>query len=462
MEFIELVKLNQEKIVGDIKKLVSQNSIYDKDTVSEEMPYGKNIYDVFKLMAELARSYGFEVNNLDNRVLEIVIRGESDKTFGIMSHLDTVPVTSNWNTDPFTLTELNGKYYGRGSSDDKGPSVMVLWALKLFKEMKLKPKYTIKVLFGGDEERGSSDLEYYFSKNRDFDLGFSPDTDFPIIYLEKSLSVFKMSTVLNSDINTKNNRLLFCNGGEKINVVCDYCEFKIQTINKYHHEKIRNMLNKTNFDWNESGSVFNIQVHGVAAHAKIPSSGTNAIHLAMKFLKNIKFDERINNIIMFMNNYFVDDTQAKKLGIYYEDEHSDTTNNLGMIKFDESNFEIQFNYRSSLNTNLDIVNSKLNKISKLHNLNFEVLEQVEPHYVDKDSENALLLKKSYEQIMGEKVGFATNGGRTYASMCKNTMAFGPLFKDENSKIHSDEESISIKSIINVTAVYLNVLVNLCK
>jgi len=34
-----------------------------------------------------------------------------------------------WDTDPFTLTEVNGRLYGRGSTDDKGPVLSWLWVI---------------------------------------------------------------------------------------------------------------------------------------------------------------------------------------------------------------------------------------------------------------------------------------------------------------------------------------------
>lgn len=44
------------------------------------------------------------------------------KTVCIYGHLDVQPalLEDGWNTEPFKLVEINGKLYGRGSTDDKG------------------------------------------------------------------------------------------------------------------------------------------------------------------------------------------------------------------------------------------------------------------------------------------------------------------------------------------------------
>lgn len=51
------------------------------------------------------------------------------KTLGIYGHLDVQPAAKEdgWNTDPWVLTNVDGKLYGRGTTDDKGPVLAWLW-----------------------------------------------------------------------------------------------------------------------------------------------------------------------------------------------------------------------------------------------------------------------------------------------------------------------------------------------
>ncbi|MDA9929818.1 acetylornithine deacetylase [Alphaproteobacteria bacterium] len=48
----------------------------------------------------------------------------------LSGHTDVVPVDGQpWDTDPWTVTETGGRYYGRGTCDMKGFDALALWAL---------------------------------------------------------------------------------------------------------------------------------------------------------------------------------------------------------------------------------------------------------------------------------------------------------------------------------------------
>lgn len=61
------------------------------------------------------------------------------KTLLIYGHLDVQPADKDdgWNTDPFVLTEKDGKFFGRGSSDDKGPCISWLNVAESFQQIQV-------------------------------------------------------------------------------------------------------------------------------------------------------------------------------------------------------------------------------------------------------------------------------------------------------------------------------------
>jgi acetylornithine deacetylase len=72
---------------------------------------------------------------------------------GLSGHTDVVPVDGQtWDTDPFTLTERDGKLFGRGACDMKGFLACVLASVPVFKAASLK--VPIHILFSYDEEIG--------------------------------------------------------------------------------------------------------------------------------------------------------------------------------------------------------------------------------------------------------------------------------------------------------------------
>uniref|UniRef100_A0A7S4A918 Peptidase M20 dimerisation domain-containing protein n=1 Tax=Pseudo-nitzschia australis TaxID=44445 RepID=A0A7S4A918_9STRA len=81
----------------------------------------------------------------------------SKKTVCVYGHLDVQPaaIEDGWDTDPFVLTEKDGKLFGRGSTDDKGPALSWLWIISLHQTMGVELPVNIKILFEGMEESGS-------------------------------------------------------------------------------------------------------------------------------------------------------------------------------------------------------------------------------------------------------------------------------------------------------------------
>lgn len=96
----------------------------------------------------------------------LIFNGERDKAnlfatigpqdgggIGLSGHTDVVPVTGqSWNTDPFRLSERDGRLYGRGTTDMKGFLACVLAAVPMFKSRRLRKP--VHILFSYDEEVG--------------------------------------------------------------------------------------------------------------------------------------------------------------------------------------------------------------------------------------------------------------------------------------------------------------------
>ena len=60
--------------------------------------------------------------------------GDQEETLGILGHVDVVPCSGSWVCDPFKPEIIDGKLYGRGVLDDKGPLLACLHAVKILKK----------------------------------------------------------------------------------------------------------------------------------------------------------------------------------------------------------------------------------------------------------------------------------------------------------------------------------------
>jgi len=105
---------------------------------------------------------------------------KNKKTLLIYGHLDVQPAKfeDGWNTEPFKLVEKDGKLFGRGSTDDKGPVIAWLNALEIFQKLGVEVPINIKFVFEGMEESGSEGLDEILELHKDTFLG---DVDFTCI-----------------------------------------------------------------------------------------------------------------------------------------------------------------------------------------------------------------------------------------------------------------------------------------
>jgi len=101
----------------------------------------------------------------------------SKPTLCVYGHLDVQPAAleDGWDSDPFVLTERDGKLFGRGSTDDKGPALSWLWVIEAHQELGIELPVNIKLMYEGMEEYGSDGLfELIASEAK----GFLQDVDY--------------------------------------------------------------------------------------------------------------------------------------------------------------------------------------------------------------------------------------------------------------------------------------------
>ena len=61
--------------------------------------------------------------------------GDTGDLVAILAHVDVVPAVGDWVVPPYSAQIIDGKLYGRGSVDDKGPAIACLYAMKAIKRM---------------------------------------------------------------------------------------------------------------------------------------------------------------------------------------------------------------------------------------------------------------------------------------------------------------------------------------
>jgi len=106
-------------------------------------------------------------------------RSSSAKPVLLMAHLDVVDARKeDWSFDPYQFRELDGYYYGRGSSDNKAGAAMLVANLIRYKREGFVPSRDLIVVLTGDEETSGNSIQQLLKQHRDLvDADYALNTD---------------------------------------------------------------------------------------------------------------------------------------------------------------------------------------------------------------------------------------------------------------------------------------------
>ncbi|AMC00626.1 ArgE/DapE family deacylase [Aerococcus viridans] len=143
------------KVFTDEEKIKILSDIVAIETVD------RNEEDVANYLAALLSEYGIDskviptgIPGRANLVAEI---GSGSPVLAISGHMDVVSAgnAEAWTSDPYTLTERDGKLFGRGSTDMKGGLAALVIAMIEIKEQGLLERGTLRLLATYNEENGA-------------------------------------------------------------------------------------------------------------------------------------------------------------------------------------------------------------------------------------------------------------------------------------------------------------------
>ncbi|MGL5434247.1 MAG: Sapep family Mn(2+)-dependent dipeptidase [Lachnospiraceae bacterium] len=457
------IDAHRQEMLDDICELCRINS--ERMPAEEGMPYGPGAAEVLDAAMDMAEGYGFEVTDYDGYV-GCADLNDGPRQLDILAHLDVVPAGDGWEiTAPFEPIEKDGKLYGRGTADDKGPAVAALYAMRAVKELAIPLTKNVRLILGTDEECGSSDIVHYYAVEEEAPMTFSPDADFPVTNVEKGRLPGHFTAVWEpSDALPK---LISIEAGTKLNVVPGKALAMIAGMDAGLVEQTARAVEaetRVQFSISQTDNGMQITAVGAGAHAMMPEEGINAITGLLTLLTRLPFAScgqmaALKEMLVLIPH---DDVNGTALGVDMQDELSGRlTLAFSMLKVDDKCLDGQFDSRLPVCATNENVLDVIRENMKHHNLNFLNETMTPPHYVDGNSDFIRTLMKAYEDYTGHKGECQATGGGTYVHNLKNGVAFGASMPGTENRMHGADEFAVIDELMISAKIFAQVIVDLC-
>ena len=434
--YYEKLENNFSEFLNNLDRVVSIPSYYQED--STKYPFGENIQKVLEEMIDICKELGFRTYIDSEGYYGYAEIGSGEKLVGVLGHLDVVPPgdLSKWENEPFKPVIKDGKYYGRGAQDDKGPTLAAIYALKTLLDCGFKLKYRVRFIFGTDEENLWRDMPKYVEKEEIPTVGFTPDSKFPLIYSEKGLLQCKLIA--------KNESGLVFKGGDAFNSVPS-------NIIVPKNEELMKVLLELNYEFKDKDEV--IEIVGKSVHAQVAETGINAINRYMHALTKLGKETKSGK---FITENLIGYDFAEPIFELVKDEHSGELKfNVGKIEFTEENEILMIDIRIPVTYDKEKIVETLSRKAKEYGFEYIQHDYLKSIYVPLDSELITTLMSAYQEITGDMESQpVASGGATYARAMNNCVAFGCVLPGSPKTEHQPNEYIILDDIKKAMKIYM--------
>ena len=394
--------IRRERIIEDILRLLACCS------VTGDMAGIRKCQEVVSKIAE-KMGFNTEVVACD----KVVIISPNDLVkpakLGVIVHLDTVSFNEcDWNYSPLGEV-VDGRIYGRGIIDDKGPIVL---AMHVFDELQGEIQNSWQIIIGSDEEGSWSDMENLLREN---------------ISLPEFLVTIDGDGVQNGcrgylDINLKFKRkengiiqnLFVLNGSN--NTLPATCTLKLR-----------------------DGRI--IYGKGKEVHSSLCSQGRSAITELSTHVTDDIYEEYEDFFTLLKLLDGICD--GRVIGI--DASEVSATN----VYLDENDLNLNLNVRMEKDIGKDTLKSILTNLEVMYHCKAEAKEFIRPSSVDANLSQIHAMKKAYEIVIGRRAEVTIAKGVGYNAALPNCAIFGPRFEpkdDEEDMCHQANESRSLEDI----------------
>jgi succinyl-diaminopimelate desuccinylase len=463
-----------EEMVQDILALIRIDSARGPEQPG--MPYGEGPARALALGGEMMRHHGLRVRNFEQRV----VTGDAtayEPHLDILAHLDVVPGGPDWTEcGAFAPVVRDGRIYGRGAADDKGPAMAALYAIRAVLETGVKLRKNVRLILGSDEECGSSDIAAFYKVEPEAPMTFSPDANWPVVNTEKGRLRAGFSCVW--DAADAPAAIVSVHAGEKENVVPGAATATVRGLSPEVIQQTVDALQMPVAEGGipdvrvsvavapeqENGSVgqaVRIDVRGVPCHAAHPQQGANALPALLRLLAALPLPasparDAMAALVRLFPHGQTDGTAA---GVASRDDLSgDLTLAFSVFRLSETGMNGTLDCRVPICADEAFLHRGLHHVVEETALRWVEWSYSPPHHVPADSPFVKTLLDCYTDVTGKTGEPIAIGGGTYVHSLKNGVAFGCEALGEDRRMHGPDEFAVIDELVEAARIFARVIV----
>lgn len=447
----QFVQAQRENILRDIGRLVAVPSV--EGPAAPGAPFGPGPRAALDEALAIADELGLTPGEGEGHIGWADVPGaEKEKYLATITHLDVVPQGNGWDADPFTLRVRDGWLLGRGVADDKGPSVLCLYALKFLKDEAGPLRYPVRALLGCNEETNMQDVAWYNAHEKPPVFCFTPDAEFPLCNGEKGqFEADLLSPVLNGDI-------LDFEGGVARNAVPDRASALIRA-------ELAALPAAEGITLEREAGGVRVRGWGKSGHAAMPQGTVNAIGLVVDYLLANGIGNEAERAFLQLLHKLHSAWDGTGLGIQADDGLFDPLTVVGgVICMENGALRQTVDCRFPTSTNGEVLEAALRKAAG--DAGTVCMDHVnEPFYIGVDAAPIQALMAAYCQVTGEEARPFTMGGGTYARHFPLAVSFGPedqnaVLPDFAGPMHGANEGANFEHLLAALKIYILALLKL--
>ena len=461
-------RLTQEhQVLSSITQMVALPTVRDPKVPPHESPA---IIDFGRMVEKMAQDFGLQYRNVDNRIFEVTLPGKGTEEFGILTHADVVPVVpAEWvvdgqQLDPFKVTRVGDKLYGRGTIDDKGSIATVLYAMKAVKQSQLPLQRSIRLMIETTEETGGDAMKYYRDKTKLPDYNIVLDSKYPAVVAEKGTGAIKASF---ADVKTDPQQpaITAMAGAASANAIAQTATATIEAGNAAALAAVAEKLQaakdgfvasnqqfgKFSVDLVSSANKIDIKVTGSSAHGSRPEEGVNPVPRLALLLQSALMpaqgqplvqQNQYSEAVRYINGVFGMDYFGKGLNVAYADDFmGPLTISPNLIKPGNGQLEVTANARMPRGKSPEQLKAEVEKGIANWSAATKVpvkIDYSQGNWMARDPKGAWL--STLLNIFGDTTGLdakpVPTAGSTTAKLMPNAINFGPAMPGKKYTAHN--------------------------